>query len=388
MNILIVSAMTPASQTGVTAHYNRLVAGLTGRVDSVTLLTLADAPWIVRKGLSVLGKLTTAIGGNSLIVYRELANFVALWTAVRFHANHAFDVVHAQDVNSGAAAATVLGRRVKVIATCHFNDDPVTEYSEKFTLSPRVEKRLRNWFQYLFSKHDAFITVSDYIQTTSTFLRPAGVPCTVIQNGVAFQDEPSKSANAGLTIINIGTVEERKNQVLLIEAADELRARGVTDFHIWLMGDGPKRKEWQAIIDAKNLGEFVSFMGFRTDVADYLQRADLYVHTALNESWGYSITEAIASGTPVLSLATGGIPEQFNRHKPGLLPKTTSPAELAEAILPYRHEENRRQLADEQYSFARERFSLEAMTEKHLAFYQEIAGYQQTDRQRKPAVIS
>lgn len=388
MNILIVSAMTPASQTGVTAHYNRLVAGLAGRVDSVTLLTLADAPWIVLKILSVVGKLATAIGGNSPIVYRELANFIALWSAVRFHGNHEFDVVHAQEVNAGAAAAAVLGKRAKVIATCHFNDDPVTEYNEKFTLSPRAQKRLRDWYQYLFSKHDAFITVSDYIQSTSAFLRPADVPCTVIQNGVAFQDTPSKLVSTGLTIINIGTVEERKNQVLLIEAAEELQARGFTDFHIWLMGDGPKRKEWQAIIDAKNLGKFVSFMGFRTDVADYLQRADLYVHTALNESWGYSITEAIASGTPVLSLATGGIPEQFSRHKPGLLSKTTSPAELAMAILPYRDEEKRRQLASEQYTFARERFSLEAMAEKHLAFYKEIVGVQKTDSLRKQAVIS
>lgn len=365
--------MTPGSKTGVTAHYNRLIATLTERGQSATLLTPDDAPWLVRKSLVALGKLSRLIGGYVWIVFLEFSRFVSIWIAVRLLPGRGnFDIVHAQDVNTGAAVGVVLGQRVRLIATCHFNEDPLTEYARMHTLSPWFSQRLKAWFLYLFSKHDAFITVSEYIKQTSAFLRPPGAPCEVIHNGVDFPQPAPKPDSNELAIINVGTIEERKNQRLLIEAAGELRARGFTAFRIWFMGDGPKRMEWQQLIDNRGLGSLVSFEGFRPDVADYLKRASLYVHTATHESWGYSITEAIASGTPVLALETGGIPEQFGPERPGLLPVTSTATALAGAILAYRGKAERNRLADAQFRFASERFSLKTMTDRHIRFYKQV----------------
>ena len=180
-----------------------------------------------------------------------------------------------------------------------------------------------------------------------------------------------------LTIVNIGTIESRKNQRLLIDAADELRNRGYTNFQIQLLGDGPKRQEWEALVTEKGLAGFVSFLGFQADVTSFLQRASLYVHTAANESWGYTITEAISAGTPVLALETGGIPEQFDSQKPGLLPPKATASDLAEAILHYQHPAARRQLADQQMQYARERFRMDIMIDKHLAFYRDVMNRQE-----------
>lgn len=371
MRVLLVSSVTQTSKTGVTAHYNRLLAQLADRVESVQLLTPADAPFVVKKCFGVLRRLAALLGQNSRVLCFELENFVSTWAAVRAAGVHSFDLVHAQDVNAGAAASRALAKRVPVVVTCHFNDDPLTEYKQGFQLSAWTHRRLADWYQYLFRQNDSFITVSDYIKQTSSFLRPPKAVCEVIPNGVVFPADQPRLEGDPFIIVNVGTIEERKNQRLLIDVADELRSRGITGFTVWLLGDGPKRQEWQRLVQERNLQAFVQFLGYQTNVDDFLRQASLYVHTAVNESWGYSITEAIAAGTPVLAPAMGGIPEQFNRRRPGLLPGSVTASELADAILAYQDADKRKALAEEQMAFARERFNLDVMIDKHLAFYQE-----------------
>ncbi|GAB3314646.1 hypothetical protein GCM10027299_03070 [Larkinella ripae] len=366
--------MTPGSKTGVTAHNNRLLANMSKIVTSVELITPDDAPVLIRKALSLLGKIADLLGKNSPILFREASNFISIWIAVRKHANREIDLIHAQDVNSGAAASTGLGKEIPTVVTCHFNTDPITEYDLHYGLSAWGRKKLLAWYTHLFRQHRTFITVSNYTRKTSAFLRPEGAVCEVIHNGVVFPDQNSKPTALGLplNIVNIGTLEHRKNQLLLIETAHQLRTLGFRNFKMWLVGDGPKRYEWEKVVAEKTLQEFVCFAGFQSDVSPYLAQADLYVHTATEESWGYAITEAIASGTPVLALATGGIPEQFDAHQPGLLPKDATPAELATLIQSHQSPEKRKQLAQEQFRFARDNFTLDAMIDKHLIFYQAI----------------
>jgi glycosyltransferase involved in cell wall biosynthesis len=64
----------------------------------------------------------------------------------------------------------------------------------------------------------------------------------------------------------------------------------------------------------QNGGAEVRLVPYQRDqatVAKYYQAADVYVHAARAESWGLTITEALACATPVVATATGGIPEQI-----------------------------------------------------------------------------
>ncbi|GAB3894584.1 glycosyltransferase family 4 protein [Spirosoma agri] len=370
MRILLVSSATPTSKTGVTAHYNRLIANLTGRVDSVQLLTPADTPPWLKLWLGAGRRLAKWLGPNSRILYLEFENFVSVWALVRLKGPKAFDLVHAQDATTGAAASLGLSRKVRVVTTCHFNDDPVAEHRDQSPLSDRTNRRLSSWYRYMFRQQDAFINVSDYTKQKAALLHPEQAISTVIHNGVVFPPVTPKVDTDSMIIMNVGTLEERKNQRLLIEAANELRNRGFTNFQVWLLGEGPKRDEWQALVQELKLESHVSFLGFQPNVTDFLQRVSLYVHTARNESWGYAITEAIAAGTPVLAMNAGGIPEQFDEQKAGLLSVLTTAADLADEIMRYQEPAARRQLARNQWEYAYDRFRLDIMIDKHLAFYQ------------------
>ena len=388
MRILLVASATQTSKTGVTAHYNRLLAHLSGRVDDVQLITPADTPVVAKKVLGAFRRVAALFGPNGQVLYLELENFLSIWVSIRWKGTRSFDFVHAQDVTAGAAAARALPRTRKdrVAVTCHFNDDPLTEYRDQYTINDWTHRQLARWYRFLFRQLGSFITVSDYTKRASAFLRPKHAACTVIHNGVTFEQKTDRPDNGLFTIVNIGTIETRKNQRLLIDAAAELRNRGFPRFQVWLLGDGPKRTEWQALIQEKNLEGYVSFLGYQLDPTDFLQRASLYVHTARNESWGYTITEAMATGTPVLALATGGIPEQFDMHHRGLLPAQTTASELADAILRYHSSDARRQLASQQWKYARDRFRLDIMIDKHIAFYRAAIGRQQTIPAQKPLI--
>lgn len=55
---------------------------------------------------------------------------------------------------------------------------------------------------------------------------------------------------------------------------------------------------------------FLPFTDDRNFVAGVYQAADLYVHAAKMDTFPNAVLEALASGTPVLATAVGGIPEQ------------------------------------------------------------------------------
>lgn len=69
-------------------------------------------------------------------------------------------------------------------------------------------------------------------------------------------------------------------------------------------------------------GGCIRFPGFVRDLqqlACYYRAADICLHAAYDETFGKSITEAMACGVPVIATKTGGIPEQITHGVNGFL---------------------------------------------------------------------
>ena len=86
-----------------------------------------------------------------------------------------------------------------------------------------------------------------------------------------------------------------------------------------MVGDGPDRV--QAEEEAKRLGvdDSVFFLGKIEAVAPLLAAADLFLLPSMNESFGLSALEALASGVPVVASRVGGIPEVVQDGVTGVL---------------------------------------------------------------------
>ncbi len=76
-----------------------------------------------------------------------------------------------------------------------------------------------------------------------------------------------------------------------------------------LVGDGPERHNIELLCDELGLNENVLMLGNLRKTIDVLKISDLFLLTSETESFGLAALEAMASGIPVISSNTGGIPE-------------------------------------------------------------------------------
>lgn len=151
------------------------------------------------------------------------------------------------------------------------------------------------------------------------------------------KDVPPPPATGAARVLCIGRLSSEKGQLLLVEAARLLAARGVP-FEIVLVGDGPLRAEIEAMIDASSLRHCIRITGWldATGIQHELALAKALVVSSLSEGLPVVIMEAMACGRPVAAPYLAGIPELVKPGRSGwLFPAgdTTAMADALEACL-------------------------------------------------------
>src|ERR671939_115753 len=78
-----------------------------------------------------------------------------------------------------------------------------------------------------------------------------------------------------------------------------------------VVGDGPRRPEYEALAGELGVAERVRFAGLRpkADLAERMRAADLFVLASRFENNPCVVLEAMASGLPVVATRVGGVPE-------------------------------------------------------------------------------
>lgn len=80
-----------------------------------------------------------------------------------------------------------------------------------------------------------------------------------------------------------------------------------------LIGDGPERHKVENLCRQLKTCDDIKLLGKVKSTEEILSAADLFLLTSETESFGLAALEAMASGVPVISTDTGGLPE-VNRH--------------------------------------------------------------------------
>ena len=118
---------------------------------------------------------------------------------------------------------------------------------------------------------------------------------------------------------------------------------------------------------------YFPFIKDPTRIARYYQAADLYIHASHMESWGLTITEALACGIPVVATNVGGIPEQITNEFNGYLTKPGDPIDMAEKInLLLNNDDIRKKMSNNALNDAKVRFDITLQAERYLAWYNYI----------------
>ena len=78
---------------------------------------------------------------------------------------------------------------------------------------------------------------------------------------------------------------------------------------LMMVGEGPERKNAEQLCKTYNIEDKVVFLGNSNEVNKILCFSDLFLLPSETESFGLAALEAMASGVPVISSNSGGIPE-------------------------------------------------------------------------------
>lgn len=142
-----------------------------------------------------------------------------------------------------------------------------------------------------------------------------------------------------------------------------------------ILGEGPEAAELEAAARDRGLAGRVRFLGFRSDVADFIAAADAFCLSSIWEGIPLAVQEALALGTPVVGTDVGGMPEVIADRRTGRLVPPNDPQALAEALDEVLSDRARahdyRREGKEDLSL---RFSEARMLDRLVTIYREAAG--------------
>jgi len=122
--------------------------------------------------------------------------------------------------------------------------------------------------------------------------------------------------DAGVRVVMVSRLADGKGFDDLLAAINLLSHN---DLSVYLVGDGPLREQVQKEIDRSGLSEKVHMLGYRSDIPAILSACDIFVLPSYREGTPRVITEAMASGLPVIATDIAGIPEQVADRESGFL---------------------------------------------------------------------
>lgn len=109
-----------------------------------------------------------------------------------------------------------------------------------------------------------------------------------------------KGLGTGPVVVFVSRLIGLKRVDLLLDAAcDVLRER---DLKVVILGDGPKRTEWEQHAVKLGIRNRVHFQGFIApgDLPEWYAVSDLFVLPSTDETWSVVVLESLASGVPVI----------------------------------------------------------------------------------------
>ncbi len=102
-----------------------------------------------------------------------------------------------------------------------------------------------------------------------------------------------------IILLSSGELIKRKNHETVLRALAKLR-NFRSDFQYVICGHGELNDYLHHLAEDLNIAEHVTFLGYRTDILEICQAADLFIFPSFQEGLPMALLEAMACGLPVL----------------------------------------------------------------------------------------
>src|SRR5205809_865021 len=130
------------------------------------------------------------------------------------------------------------------------------------------------------------------------------VPVTLISRRNLLHDAGNVMCRRRFLLVVDMNSDVKGHTTLIAAASESVNVHPEVQF--LLVGDGPKRCHYEAMVEKSGRGENFLFLGRRNDVPQILASCDVAVLPSLAEGLPNAVLEYLASGLPVVATALGG----------------------------------------------------------------------------------
>jgi glycosyltransferase involved in cell wall biosynthesis len=255
----------------------------------------------------------------------------AVFYLIRYIKQHNISLVHTHSSKAGILGrwAAKFAKVPVIIHTIHgwsFNDYLSLPVRALYVFLERCTAKITT-FLIAVSDNDIKKGLDNKIGTKAQY--------KLIRYGINISDfekaAKTQPCNKTPVVAMIACFKPQKNPLDFIKAADIIVKQN-KNIRFLCIGDGPLRKKIQAKIEALDLQNNIKLLGWRNDVADLIEQADIIVLTSLWEGLPIALLEAMAGARPVVAYDTDGVKEAVEHEKTGYIVPKKDAWSLAEKI--------------------------------------------------------
>ena len=169
-------------------------------------------------------------------------------------------------------------------------------------------------------------------------------------------------------LVTVSVLRPAKGIEVLIDAMTN-----IPDATLLIIGDGPKRQEWEELAASKGVTDRIRWAGFRNDVDRLLAGCDLLVHPSLDDAFPTVLLEAMAARLPVVATRVGGIPEIVTAGVTGALVPPGNARRLAQCVSSLLADSAQLERMRSATAAEADRFSTTAWVERLADVYRDVA---------------
>lgn len=299
------------------------------------------------------------------------------------------DIIHSQHPFNVGQSALKIARKLNlpIIFTNHCRYDIYTHFI------PLIPQKLLKWYvkrtavNYA-NKCDTVISPTQSIKEmliewgmrTRIEVIPTGTDIEKFKNAKSgkIREELKISSSAKATadkqnkilLMTISRLAEEKNVDFLIRSFAGMKN---DNLHFIIVGGGHYKEALEKLADDLSVRDKITFTGAipHADIPKYFKASDIFVYASLSETQGIMITEAMASGLPVVAVKAPGAMDLIESGVDGILSPEIEEAFITRVESLINNPEKRKQIA-EQAVKSSESVSVESCVDKLEGTYENL----------------
>ncbi|MEM7031267.1 MAG: glycosyltransferase family 4 protein [Chloroflexota bacterium] len=291
------------------------------------------------------------------------------------------DMIHAHGARAAMYARLMAGgaaRKIPVVFSIHGFATPFYSFPKRniyLHLERRLQRATSHTIAVAQAEADLFLsfglTTADKLSVISYGIDVERFMTATEKNAILRTEFGLKSDNK--VILTVCRLHVPRDFETLFEAFKQVQDE-MPEARLLIVGDGPQRVELEVKIQQMGLSKLVRITGYRTDIPQLMQLADIYTLTSYGwEGFPISTMEAQAAGTPVVVTDAGGSREAVRHEETGLVVPLQNPVALAEAYRRLLNDDQfREQLGVAGKRRAEMEFTREAMVQRIVDIYDQV----------------